>query len=237
MEDVTEIPENMIEWDEKVTPDLLAEDMHAAQLEIQNPKKDAENPFFESQYLSLPALLDLLRGVYNKHGITIVQDVLSSDGRVGCRTILMHKSGSRWTSGALLLPLVKQDPQSCGSAISYARRYQLQAVAGISGVDDDAETATDHARPSIQQPRPAVGPAAGEVTTKVLSIGRVSDRHPFVITTNDGDFTTYDKNIPKEAELARATGADFSFKWNKNPNPKYNDRIIVSEKKNEEAPF
>ena len=54
--EVTEIPENMVEWDMPNTgPDLLAEAMHAAQLEIQNPKKDAENPFFESQYLSLPA--------------------------------------------------------------------------------------------------------------------------------------------------------------------------------------
>ena len=38
---------------------------------------------------------------------------------------------------------VKKDPQQMGSAITYARRYCAQAIAGIcGGEDDDAEIAT-----------------------------------------------------------------------------------------------
>jgi hypothetical protein len=39
------------------------------------------------------------------------------------------------------LPTVKKDPQASGSAITYARRYALQSIAGIPTADDDAESA------------------------------------------------------------------------------------------------
>jgi hypothetical protein len=39
------------------------------------------------------------------------------------------------------LPIVKKDPQAAGSAITYARRYALQSMAGIPTADDDAESA------------------------------------------------------------------------------------------------
>jgi len=39
------------------------------------------------------------------------------------------------------LPTVKKDPQAAGSAITYARRYALQSIAGIPTADDDAESA------------------------------------------------------------------------------------------------
>ena len=35
----------------------------------------------------------------------------------------------------------EEDPQASGSAITYARRYALQSIAGIPTADDDAESA------------------------------------------------------------------------------------------------
>jgi hypothetical protein len=55
-------------------------------------------------------------------------------------TVLMHKSG-QWLCGGLSIKPVKDDPQGIGSAITYARRYSLQAVAGIAADDDDGEAA------------------------------------------------------------------------------------------------
>ena len=52
----------------------------------------------------------------------------------------MHTSG-QFLSEEFYLPTVKQDPQSGGSCITYARRYALQAMAGIPTADDDAESA------------------------------------------------------------------------------------------------
>ena len=40
-----------------------------------------------------------------------------------------------------MMPLVKNDSQSFGSILSYARRYSLSAMAGIPAVDDDSESA------------------------------------------------------------------------------------------------
>lgn len=210
----------------------LAEAIHAAQSELRNPKKDSQNPFFNSSYLGLDSLLELLRGVFNKHGISILQDVVSSPAGVGCKTLLLHKSGEVMSFGPLLLPAVKQDPQAYGSAISYARRYHLQAVAGVAGVDDDAESAMP-ARASVASPRALNGgsvPESGDVSAVVASVGRKTDKGPYCVTFADhGDFFTFDKDVATQAELSRSLGAVMTFKWKANANPKFG-RNIVSEK-------
>ena len=59
---------------------------------------------------------------------------------IGVVTRLMHVSG-QWLENEFTLPMVKSDPQAAGSAITYARRYALQALFGIPAVDDDGEAA------------------------------------------------------------------------------------------------
>jgi hypothetical protein len=58
----------------------------------------------------------------------------------GVTTRLMHSSGE-WIESEYTLPIVKKDPQSVGSAITYARRYALQSISGLPTADDDAEIA------------------------------------------------------------------------------------------------
>ena len=41
----------------------------------------------------------------------------------------------------MTLPVSKIDPQGCGSAISYMRRYALAAVVGVVQADDDGNAA------------------------------------------------------------------------------------------------
>jgi len=53
----------------------------------------------------------------------------------------MHNSG-QWLSSELLLKPVKADPQAAGSCLTYARRYALQAIAGIPSEDDDGNAAS-----------------------------------------------------------------------------------------------
>jgi hypothetical protein len=60
----------------------------------------------------------------------------------------MHKSGE-WVQQEYLLPMDKVTPQGAGSAITYARRYALQAMAGIPAVDDDAEAAMLRNEPTL----------------------------------------------------------------------------------------
>jgi ERF superfamily len=55
-------------------------------------------------------------------------------------TTLSHLSGE-YIKSVLPLNPVKNDPQSMGAAITYARRYALAAIAGVCPSDDDAESA------------------------------------------------------------------------------------------------
>jgi len=53
----------------------------------------------------------------------------------------MHASGE-WLEQEFLIPLGKLDAHGAGSAITYARRYALQSIAGIPAEDDDGNAAS-----------------------------------------------------------------------------------------------
>jgi ERF superfamily len=118
----------------------LAGALAAAQSEIEGAKKDSTNPHFRSKYADLGAVWDACRGPLTKHGLAVVQFPRSENGCALVETILTHKSGE-WMSETLALPVSKQDAQGYGSAMTYARRYSLMAVAGIAPEDDDGNAA------------------------------------------------------------------------------------------------
>jgi hypothetical protein len=118
----------------------FAEAMAAAQGEMENAKKNATNPHFRSNYADLAEVLNTVRPVLSRHGISITQFPSYGDGLVHVETIIAHKSGE-WMSEKCSAPAQKQDPQGVGSAISYLRRYSLAAVCGLAQEDDDAQAA------------------------------------------------------------------------------------------------
>ena len=119
----------------------IAAALNKAQAEMSGAKKGANNPFFKSSYADLNSVVDAVRIPFCENGLSYSQFPIMEENRVGVETILMHGSGE-WISSKLLLPCVKQDPQAAGSAITYARRYALQAIAGIPAEDDDGNAAT-----------------------------------------------------------------------------------------------
>lgn len=119
----------------------LAVALHKAQSEMRGAKKASDNPFFKSKYADLSEVIDVARTPLQNNGLSFSQFPISEDGKAGVETILMHISGE-WISQILLLACAKQDPQAYGSAITYARRYALQAILGIPSEDDDANLAT-----------------------------------------------------------------------------------------------
>ena len=118
----------------------MASAMNKAQSEMSGAKKGAVNPFFKKNYADLNSVVDAIRIPFSDNGLSYSQFPLFEEGRVGVETILMHESGE-WISSILMLPMVKQDPQAAGSAITYARRYSLQSIAGIPSEDDDGQSA------------------------------------------------------------------------------------------------
>lgn len=130
----------------------LAEALSKAQGQIKGAVADSANPFFKSKYADLQSVVDALKEPYASNGIAYVQTTRLSDRQsIIVETILMHSSGE-WISGELEVPAIKNDPQAFGSAMSYGRRYSLQAIAGIPTVDDDAEEAMGR-KPEAKPPQ------------------------------------------------------------------------------------
>ena len=140
----------------------IAAAMNKAQGEMSGAKKGAVNPFFKSKYADLNSVVDAIRIPFSNNGLSYSQFPLFADGKVGVETILMHESGE-WVSSVLMLPMVKQDPQAAGSAITYARRYALQSIAGIPSEDDDGQSTMGRAPTN----------ATGEISGKPLDSDRI----------------------------------------------------------------
>lgn len=121
-----------------------------AQKAIGSAKKDAVNPFFHSHYADLGSVMEACKEALNNAEITVLQPV---EG-MNVETVLLHSSGE-WIQGSTPIVCAKQnDPQSMGSAITYARRYGLQSMVFIPAEDDDGEGAMS--RTTKQNPTPFV---------------------------------------------------------------------------------
>ena len=131
----------------------LATALCKAQGEMKFAVKDAANPFFKSRYADLASVIEAVKLPFANNGISFVQGTDFEDTAVIIETMLMHSSGE-WLSSRLKMQPVKNDPQSVGSAITYGKRYGLQAIAGVPSDDDDGNAATHQAAPAAK-PAPA----------------------------------------------------------------------------------
>jgi hypothetical protein len=112
-----------------------------AQSEMGNAVKDSKNPFFKSNFATLNAVREASLPVLNKHGIGVFQPTTVIEGKLYVETTAIHESGE-YISGLYEVVTGKaNDPQATGAAVSYARRYALQALVNIGADDDDAESA------------------------------------------------------------------------------------------------
>ena len=120
-----------------------------AKKEIGTLTKDAKNPFFKSNYLSLNGLIDAVENVLVKHDLILLQPI--KDGCVVTMIIDSTVETADHVStvvSSMALPNI-QDPQKLGSAITYYRRYTLQSLLGLQAEDDDGNSATKH----VNKPR------------------------------------------------------------------------------------
>jgi hypothetical protein len=151
----------------------LSTDLKIARAEMTTVIKNSDNPFFKSKYADLNSFIDSSNDALLRHSIVLTQhpftEFHAGDAQtpptilVGCETMLLHAPTGEWLKSRLLLPCDKLDAQKAGSAITYARRYSLQAILNLPAYDDDAEMASHKPakqQPAKQQPAPTPPPVS-----------------------------------------------------------------------------
>lgn len=149
----------------------LAAALNKAQAAMGGAAKDSSNPFFKSSYADLGSVVAAIKEPFASNGLSYTQFPIEDGGRIGVETILMHESGE-WMANSFTVNLTKQDAQGAGSAITYARRYALQAIAGIPSEDDDGNAASQPVKRNNTAPAPKGKP--GDLLKEVSSFMALS---------------------------------------------------------------
>lgn len=159
----------------------IAEALATFNLEVENPLKTKAGEGGRYRFSDLATLTALVRPLLAAAGISVIQEILTEENRAGAKTLLLHMSGEFIEFEPVYIPHSRH-PQDIGSAITYARRYSLQAALGIAPEDDD-----DGARAQagfVEQPQPYEPPALPRAHPSLVK--RIQElRHQAGVTDDD----------------------------------------------------
>lgn len=133
-------------------PKNLAQALIAFQRSV--PKIVENDKGFHGGFANLPGVLSQINPALREAGLAVSQAPDHIDGVPALRTIIIHEaSGEQYSS---VTPLVinkgKNDTQEWGKAVTYTRRYALQAALNICvGIEDN-----DSDMPEQSKPAPAI---------------------------------------------------------------------------------
>lgn len=136
--------------------DKIVAALVAAGPDIGMAKFNAENEFFKkagknTKYANLVSVLEAVKPPMAKHGIAITQTTEGRTAGFVLVTTLRHISG-QWIASEYPLPQVAK-PQELASALTYARRYSLSAIACISADEDDDGNAAQQSNQVAEMPK------------------------------------------------------------------------------------
>jgi len=151
----------------------LAGALCQAQSAMTGAKKGANNPFFKSNYSDLAMVIEAINQPFSDNGLCFVQGAEMNENRVSVVTRIIHISG-QWIESETQLPPTKNDAQGVGSAISYAKRYGLQALAGVPSVDDDGNQAVKQQKPA-QKKAVISNEMAGHYAKSMIEFANIDD--------------------------------------------------------------
>ncbi len=126
-----------------------------AQSEMGKAAKSAKNPFHKSVYAPLDEVIDTVLPPFNNNGFALMQVGGADEYGQFVSTQLVHQNGQTFQCKIYVpsqtydkgqgkaMPI---DMQGLGSAITYAKRYGIHALTGLSTEDDDGNRATGRMR-------------------------------------------------------------------------------------------
>ena len=123
----------------------LSAALSVAQGGLKDAAKDREA--YNYKYADLASILKIARPILAQHGLAVVQEAGTDDnGMISVVTRIVHSSGQWLECAPLKMPVEPKkglsQAQAAGSVVTYARRYALAALLGITQDDDDGAGAT-----------------------------------------------------------------------------------------------
>jgi len=118
-------------------------------------KKDGKNPHFRSNYSKLESVIEAVNQG-NQFGLFFTQEIEVKNYQKDIVVVTTVRHIADDNTYVSKLPILLDDasmknPQKIGSAITYAKRYTLQAVYGLPSEDDDGNVAS---QPTINTSKP-----------------------------------------------------------------------------------
>ncbi len=173
----------------------------AAQKKIGVIAKGKVNPYFNSKYTDINALIDMIKPIFNEEGLLILQPLSNVNGRPAISTIIMH--GSEKIESTFTIPDI-DNPQKLGGAITYGRRYMLISLICGGAEDDDGNAASQPSAPKKAQPSQTS--SVEEIPTCSIcgEFMREQKNNPgkFFCRHGDGDNVKWGKEIYKNQKKA-----------------------------------
>lgn len=125
----------------------LALALSKAQATIENVSKDKQA--YGYKYADLASCLEAVKKPLSDNGLAVSQLVSTDGEKQMLITMLVHSSG-QWLKSVLSIESVVMKQcnslQQIGAGITYARRYALSAIVGLTQDDDDAQSITKKPR-------------------------------------------------------------------------------------------
>jgi hypothetical protein len=115
----------------------LSKALVLAQSEFPRVAFNSTNPYFNSNYADLGAVIETSKPILKSHGLAVSQLVEGAAGEVGITTLLIHESGEYISSCVTILVDGKNLAQEAGKSITYLRRYALAAILGLYADQDN----------------------------------------------------------------------------------------------------
>jgi hypothetical protein len=135
-----------------MTHKTIASALAAAQMQMGKALKQSNNPHFKSKYADLGSVMDACMPALNSVGIAVIQPAGEDEFGRYVETRLIHGESGEMLTCRVPLIVNKNDMQGYGSAVTYARRYGLMAMAGIAPEDDDGNAAAAAAPKKAEKP-------------------------------------------------------------------------------------
>lgn len=184
------------------------------QLACPTIEKDAKGHGYN--YASLPHLMERIKPILSDAGLVVLQPVTAEAEAVTVCTIIAHPESGEQMAHPFTLPLTAMGAnsrmsaiQSCGSIITYMRRYGISAALGI--VTDEDDDGADTGRFKTSAEREAAKPAMDGPTME-RCIKAIAKGGPDAEKAFQAAHSRYKLTIGQKDELANAmnqVGFDF----------------------------